>query len=202
MIRGVMFDLGGVVLDSPFPAIRRYETEQGLDPGVINRVVAGTGSRGAWARHERGEISFDEFCLQFTDECRAGGALINAADLLARIVAAIVPIPEMIDCVDRVRSAGFVVAAVTNGWTRLPPDGPAGRFDVVVESCVVGVRKPDPEIYALTLDLMDLAPAQVVFLDDIGMNLKPAREMGMTTIKAESPLQARRDLGAVLGMDC
>ena len=201
MIAGVIFDLGGVVFDSPFPVIEQYETEQGLEPGVINKVVVGTGARGAWAMHERGELSPEDFCKQFNDECRAGGALINAADLLYRIDDATLPNPDMIDCVDRVRMAGYRVAALTNSWRPLPPTGLTHRFDVVVESCVVGLRKPDPEIYALTLDLMDLPAEGVVYLDDIGMNLKPAKAMGMTTIKVESPAQARRALGDVLGMD-
>ena len=96
MITAAVFDLGGVVLGSPLHVIRDYEREQGLAPGVINRVVAGTGLAGAWSRHERGAIDFETFCAQFNDECRAAGALIDTRDVMGRIDRVTVPRPEMV----------------------------------------------------------------------------------------------------------
>ncbi len=200
MIRAVIFDLGGVVMGSPLEVIAAYERELGLESGVINRVVAGTGLVGAWSRHERGELDFESFCARFNDECRAAGALIDTRDLMHRINRVTVPRAEMLDAVAAVRAAGFRVAALTNNWTPLDDGDLKARFDVVVESSVVGYRKPQVEIYQLTLEELGVEPAEAVFLDDIGANLKPAKELGMTTIKVNETRGALADLAAVLGI--
>ena len=72
-------------------------------------------------------------------------------------------------------------------------------FDVVIESSKVGVRKPDPRFYEIALDAVDVAPDDAVFLDDLGVNLKPARALGMTTIKVDDPAVALAELEAVVG---
>ena len=211
-IAGVVFDIGGVVQDSPLHAIARYEREHGVEPGAINRAVVEAGERGAWARLERGELTVAAFCEPFEAECRSRGAAVDARRLMAAIAEAGVPRPRMLEAIRRIRARGLRVAALTNNWMGDTPRGAAAApargaralwesFDVVVESAVVGLRKPDPRIYALVCEKLALAPARVAFLDDIGRNLKPAREFGMATIKVDDPDAALRELGTLLGFD-
>lgn len=211
-IGAVVFDIGGVVQDSPLHAIARYERERGLPLNAINRVVVAAGEAGAWARLERGELTVQSFCVPFEADCRAHGIAIDGRVLMERIAEASVPRPRMLEAIRRLRAAGLRVAALTNNWVadtpRHGPDGPETarprldrHFDVFVESAVVGVRKPDPRIYSLVCEKLGLPPSRVAFLDDIGRNLKPARELGMATIKVDDPEQALRELGALLGLD-
>ena len=209
-IAAVVFDIGGVVQDSPLHAIARYEREHGLEPNAINRVVVAAGEAGAWARLERGELTVQTFCAPFEADCRARGIAIDGRVLMARIAEASVPRPLMLEAIRRLRAAGLRVAALTNNWVAETPavaasetvkSRLAAHFDVVVESAVVGLRKPDPRIYALVCDRLGVEPARVAFLDDIGRNLKPARELGMATIKVDDPEQALRELGTLLDLD-
>jgi len=205
-IAAVVFDIGGVVQDSPLHAIARYERERGLETNAINRVVVVAGEQGAWARLERGELTVQTFYAPFEDDCRARGITVDGRQLMAKIAEASAPRPRMLEAIRRIRARGLPVAALTNNWVTDAP-GPATRsrlaahFDVFVESAVVGLRKPDPRIYALVCEKLGLAPPRVAFLDDIGRNLKPARELGMATIKVDDPDQALRELGALLGLD-
>ena len=211
-IAAVVFDIGGVVQDSPLHAIARYERERGIDPNAINRVVVAAGEQGAWARLERGELTAQTFVEPFEADCRAHGIAIDGRYLMAKIAETSVPRPVMLEAIRRIRVAGLRVAALTNNWVadtpRHEPDGAETarsrlqlHFDVFVESAVVGLRKPDPRIYALVCEKLGLDPSRVAFLDDIGRNLKPARELGMATIKVDDPEQALRELGALLGLD-
>jgi len=209
-IAAVVFDIGGVVQDSPLHAIARYERERGLPPNAIDRVVVAAGEEGAWARLERGELTVQSFCAPFEADCRARGVAIDGRVLMERISEAGVPRPRMLEAIRRLRAAGLRVAALTNNWVAETPGATASEtmkarltahFDVFVESAVVGLRKPDPRIYALVCDKLGLPPARVAFLDDIGRNLKPARELGMATIKVDDPEQALRELGALLDLD-
>ena len=200
MIEAVIFDLGGVVFDSPLHVIAAYEIEVGISGGTINKVAAGAGIDGAWARHERGEISREAFLAEFTVECHAAGAEIDAATLMIRIEESITPRTPMLDAIATLRNAGFVVAALTNNWEPLADGAFKARFDVVVESSVEGVRKPQVEIYEIVLSRLGIRPQAAVFLDDIGANLKPARAMGMSTIKVVHPAQALDELSTLVGV--
>jgi putative hydrolase of the HAD superfamily len=211
-IAAVVFDIGGVVQESPLHVIACYERERGLDANAINRVVVAAGERGAWARLERGELTIQTFYAPFEADCRAQGIVVDARHLMAKIAEAGVPRPRMLEAIRRIRADGRRVAALTNNWVTDAP-GPGSldndtarsrldpHFDVFVESAVVGLRKPDPRIYALVCEKLGLEPSRVAFLDDIGRNLKPARELGMATIKVDDPEQALRELGALLGLD-
>jgi len=211
-IAAVVFDIGGVVQDSPLYVIARYERELGLEANAINRVVVAAGEQGAWARLERGELTIQSFCAPFEADCRAQGIEVDARHLMAKISEASVPRPRMLEAIRRIRADGRRVAALTNNWvTGAPGSGSLGNdttrsrldphFDVFVESAVVGLRKPDPRIYTLVCEKLGVPPACVAFLDDIGRNLKPARELGMATIKVDDPDQALRELGALLELD-
>jgi putative hydrolase of the HAD superfamily len=204
MIEAVIFDLGGVVMESPLHAIARYEQARGLPPNAINRAVADAGDGGAWSRLERGELTVEAFCAPFEAECRACGIIVDARDLMARIAETTVARPPMLEAIRRLRRRGLRVAALTNNWldgNRTVGNGLRRHFDVFVESAAVGLRKPDPRIYAIVCRELGVAPPRAVFLDDIGRNLKPARALGMTTIKVDDPVQALRELGALLDVD-
>ena len=204
-IGAVVFDLGGVVTESPLHAIARYERDHGLQPNAINRVVVAAGEGGAWARLERGELTIDAFLAPFEADCRGFGVEVDAARMMAYIAEAGVPRPRMLEAIRRIRERGLRVGALTNNWVTDTPrsDGhPLRRhFHVFVESSVVGLRKPDPRIYRLVCRDLGVEPSAAAFLDDIGGNLKAARALGMTTIKVEEPEAALRELGAVLGLD-
>jgi putative hydrolase of the HAD superfamily len=202
--RAVIFDLGGVVLDSPLHAIAAYERELGIPAGFVNRVVVDTGPAGAWARLERGELSRRAFEAAFEAECRAAGHPLSAAALMERI-ALCGPRPEMLRALRTLRGAGLALAALTNNWAHeaegaAETDALRDLFDVFVESSKLGLRKPDPRIYFHVCEALGVAPREAVFLDDIGRNLKAARELGMTTIKVERPEPALAELARHLDL--
>lgn len=204
--RAVLFDLGGVVLDSPLHVIAAYERELGIPAGFVNRVVVETGPEGAWSRLERGELGMAGFVRDFDEECRGAGERFSSAELMARI-AGCGPRPAMLEAIRRIREAGLRVGALTNNWSDPEARGEPARdadlrelFDAFVESSVVGLRKPDPRIYQHACRELSVEPAESVFLDDIGRNLKTARALGMTTIKVETPEAALRELASHLGL--
>ena len=203
-IRAVVFDLGGVVLGSPLQAIAAYERDQGLPPNAINHVVASTAPHGAWSRLERGEISMLDFFDAFEQDCAKAGWTISARDMMERIGETSAPRPSMLEAIRRIRSKGLRVAALTNNWAPGGEGASDGNpllplFDVFLESSVEGLRKPDPRIYELVCKRLGVPPEEAVFLDDIGANLKPARAMGMTTLKVETPEASLEELAEILG---
>jgi putative hydrolase of the HAD superfamily len=200
--RAVIFDLGGVVLGSPLHAIAAFEREQGIPAGFVNRVVVTTGPGGAWSRLERGEIGLEAFYVAFDADCAAAGRPI-ARELMVRVAGAAAPRPVMLEAIGRIRARGLATAALTNNWVT-EDDGAASlrpHFDVFVESAAEGLRKPDPRIYGIVCERLGVEPADAVFLDDIGANLKPARALGMATIRVQEPEAALDELAAVLGFD-
>ena len=202
--RAVVFDLGGVVYPSPIDVMRGYEAERALPRGLLSAALLADPETSAWGRMERGELTVTEFVPVFEAECAASGHRIDAAELMQRIVGGLEPRAEMVDAIEVLRGKGFKVAALTNNWVDAERESSTeidARFDVVVESAKTGLRKPDPRIYEHVCDALGEPPGACVFLDDIGANLKPARAMGMTTIKVGEPRAALAELGAVLGFD-
>ncbi len=204
MFRAVLFDLGGVVFDSPFETLAQYEAERALAPGSLNAVIAGSGPDGAWGRNERGEVTRRDFLVALQRELDAAGLDADAADLMTRIRSDLRPRPRMIRAIGRIRRAGLRTAAVTNNWRdddgATSGDRLADHFDVVIESAVVGINKPNPRIYTLALTALEVEPEEAVFLDDIGRNLKSAAALGMATIKVVSVDRALADLSDLLGI--
>jgi putative hydrolase of the HAD superfamily len=204
VIAAVVFDIGGVVQDSPLHAIARYERDHGLPPDSINRAVVAAGERGAWSRLERGELTVEAFFTPFEADCRAFGIEVSGERVMTYIAQAGVPRPPMLEAIRRIRARGLRVGALTNNWATERPQPPSplrGLFHVFVESRAVGMRKPDPRIYELVCRELGVAPAQAAFLDDIGANLKTARALGMATIKVREPDTALRELGELLGFE-
>ena len=208
MKKAVLWDFGGVILSSPFEAFRRFESEHGLPIDFIRRVNATNPHSNSWALMERSEISAEQFDDLFAKEADALGHHVRGADVLSLLAGDI--LPEMVEMLDRVKEAGLLVACLTNNIvepTNTVEDARSvqianimSRFDVVVESSKVGVRKPEPRFYEIACELLGVVPEECVFLDDLGINLKPAAAMGMTTIKVTSSAQAIADLSAALGL--
>ncbi len=196
-----MFDFGGVISTSPFDAFERYEQRNGLPEGFLRRVNSTNPDRNAWARLERGEVDVPTFCAQFEDEARALGFEVDATEVVGALSGEIRP--QMVTAV-RACSRRFKTACLTNNFLvseeGIRPDvaDVFSLFDAVFESSKLGVRKPDPEFYRLACEALDVDPRETVFLDDLGINLKPAREMGMHTIKVVSPDVALRELFALV----
>jgi putative hydrolase of the HAD superfamily len=217
VIRAALFDFGGVILSSPFEAFAAYERETGLPEGFIRRVNATDPDTNAWARLERSEVGLEEFCGLFEAEARALGHEVDGAEVLGRLHGEVRPtmVEAVRRCAERLKTG-----LLTNNFVLGPrPDGGAGGagdpvvhderaattgaivglFDVVVESSVVGVRKPDPRFYEIACQRLAIDPEEAVFLDDLGVNLKPARAMGMTTIKVVEPAAAIATLEQAVG---
>jgi putative hydrolase of the HAD superfamily len=200
-IKAVLFDFGGVLHTSPFEGFARYEAEHGLPEGFIRDLNAADPDHNPWARIERNEIGFEEFCDLFEAQAKAAGGTVDAREVMSLLVGEVRP--AMVEAVRRCRPR-LKTGLLTNNF--VPPGREGGLdtavhelFDAVVESSRVGVRKPDPAFYRIACDLLEVEPPEAVFLDDLGVNLKPAREMGMTTIKVEDPDQALAELEQVVG---
>jgi putative hydrolase of the HAD superfamily len=206
MFRAVIFDLGGVVFPSPFEAFDSYDDEAGLEPGTVRALIRTSSETGAWAALERGELTLPDFYVALEAEATAANFQLDAAKLMASVARGFGPRPEMARAIQRIRAAELQTAALTNNWPRpegasFPSSGDELGFHVVIESAVVGLRKPDPRIYELVLSKLGVDAPDAVFLDDLGINLKPARAMGMTTIKVTDHHEALAELAAVLGFE-
>ena len=209
-ISAIFWDFGGVILSSPFEAFNRFEREAGLPLDTIRGINATNPDTNAWARFERSDIDAAQFDREFAHEAAALGHDIRGAQVLSLLRGEIRP--EMVRALDIVKAAGYATACLTNNMSSHDSPGTSSngeqhphhdvmrRFDVVVESSKVGVRKPEPRFYEIACELVGVTPQQCVFLDDLGVNLKPAAAMGMTTIKVLSADQALSDLEACLNI--
>lgn len=206
-VRAVIFDVGGVLVTSPFDAFARYEADNGLPAGLLRRLNATNPDDNAWARLERSDVDLDGFADLFEAEARQAGYAVDGRAVLGMLGGDLRP--AMVEALRRCQER-LMTAMLTNNFAPLPGPGERlGRpgplealldlFDVIVESSRAGVRKPDPAIYRLACDELGVEPAETVFLDDLGVNLKPARALGMTTIKVGDPDTAIADLEAVVG---
>jgi putative hydrolase of the HAD superfamily len=204
----VIFDLGGVITESPLHAFAAYEREAGLPEGLIRQLNSTNHHTNAWARYERNELDVDGFAEAFEAEALGVGHRIDARRVLAGLRGELRP--EMVEAVRRLRAAGRPIGLLSNNVAPMERAGELGEllalFDVVVESSVEGVRKPEPEIYRLALARLsdavgrELEFADVAYLDDLGINLKPARALGMHTIKVIEPADALAELSALTGL--
>jgi putative hydrolase of the HAD superfamily len=209
MIEAVIWDFGGVFTTSPFEAFARYETERGIPVGTIRKINSTNHETNAWAQFEQSKVDIDGFDRLFAEEALALGHHIPGRDVLPLLAGDFRP--EVIEALRRVKAAGLKTGCITNNMPHNAAGGTAaGRslyskdimamFDVVIESAKIGIRKPNPKIYELMCEQLGVAPPVCVFLDDLGGNLKPAKAMGMTTIKVESGAQAIAELEAATGL--
>jgi putative hydrolase of the HAD superfamily len=203
-VKAVLFDFGGVITTSPLEAFAAYERERGLPDGLIRRVNSTNPDANAWARYERREVDEHGFVALFEAEAEALGSRVDAREVLGLLHGDLRP--SMVAALHRLHTAGLRLALLTNNVAPIERPGPLedllGLFDVVVESSVEGVRKPEPAFYERALErLGGVAPHEAVFLDDLGVNLKPARALGMATVKVTDPASALRELSALVGVD-
>lgn len=207
--QAVIWDFGGVFTTSPFDAFNRYEADRGLPKDFIRSVNAVNPLENAWAKLERSEVGADAFDALFRAESRALGNEVPGKDVLGLLSGDLRP--RVVEALKVCKGRGKVGCITNNapigkGASMTSDDGKAARvaevfslFDHVIESSKLGIRKPDPRIYALMCEALDVDPAACVYLDDLGINLKPAREMGMATIKVTGEEQLLADLEAVTG---
>jgi putative hydrolase of the HAD superfamily len=210
--KAVIFDFGGVITSSPFEAFNRLEAERGLPRDFIRSVNAAQPDSNAWARFERAEIDAAGFNRLFAAEALASGHALDGASVIACLAGDIRT--AMVAALDRLNKAGFMLGCITNN---VPSGKGAGmavndekaaaieaimaRFDHVIESSKVGIRKPDPRIYAMMCEALSVEPSVCIYLDDLGINCKPAAAMGMAAIKVTSEKQALMELGQLLELE-
>ncbi len=210
-IRAVLFDFGGVVTESPFPAFSEFEQARGLPEGFLQAINRRNADANAWARFERSQLTSAEFDEAFAAESRQLGHEIRGLDVINLIYGPVRP--RVVRAVSRCRE-NFLTACLTNNVRNDeglgPPPGSQlasewqaalNLFHAVIESSRTGLRKPEPGFYRFACKTLGLDPHQAVFLDDLGANLKPARAMGMLTIKVNDPDAALAELETVLGVD-
>jgi putative hydrolase of the HAD superfamily len=206
----VLWDFGGVITTSPFDAFNRFEAERGIPRDFIRSVNARDHETNAWAEFESSLITIDEFDRRFAAETAAAGHSIRGREVIALLGGELRP--RMVAVLERCKR-DYKVGCLTNnadagkGAGMSSSDDQADdvkavmrMFDLIVESSKEGIRKPNPEIYRLACKGLEVEPHDVVYLDDLGVNLKPARALGMTTIKVVSEEQAIADLGETLGI--
>lgn len=208
--RAILWDFGGVILSSPFEAFNRYEAEAGLPKDFIRGLNARNGDTNAWAKMERSEVSLEGFVALFEEEARQQGYKLDGWRILQSLSGDIRP--QMVEALRRCKQT-FRVACITNNMKNGEGPGMARGaekakavaeimtlFEHVVESSRLGMRKPDPRIYQHACDLLGVKPEDCVYLDDLGINLKPARALGMRTIKVGDPEVAIDELQAMVGI--
>ena len=207
-VSAVVFDIGGVLTESPLTGFAAYEDEAGLPSGLIVRINSTDPDTNAWARFERNELDVAGFCAAFEAEASALGHRVDAARVLEALRGELRP--SMVAAVRRLRDAGLPLALLSNNVAPMERAGALGDllalFDAVVESSAEGVRKPEPEIYRRALARLSEAvgrpiePGDCAYLDDLGINLKPARALGMHTIKVVEPAAALAELSELVGV--
>jgi putative hydrolase of the HAD superfamily len=207
MIEAVIWDFGGVLTTSPFEAFARFESERGLPLDIIRRTNAANHLENAWAKFERAEVDLEAFDQLFATESLALGAEVRGREILPLIAGDLRP--EMVNAL-KIVGAKLKTGCITNNLPANAIGSLGGRslyvaevmalFDHVIESAKIGLRKPDPRIYQMMVEALHVDPKACVYLDDLGVNLKPAREMGMTTIKVLNAPQAIAELEAATGL--
>jgi putative hydrolase of the HAD superfamily len=207
MVEAVIWDFGGVLTTSPFEAFARFENERGLPADIIRRTNASNHWENAWAKFERAEVDLEAFDQLFAAESMAHGAEVRGKDVLPLLVGDLRP--EMVEAL-RVVKSRFKTGCITNNLPANAIGSASGRslyiaevmtlFDHVIQSAKTGLRKPDPRIYRMMTDALGVDPKHCVYLDDLGVNLKPARDMGMTTIKVVNGPQAIAELETATGL--
>ena len=211
MIEAVLWDFGGVFTSSPFEAFHRFEQERGLPRDLIRTINSTNPDRNAWARFESSRIDVEGFDVEFRREAAALGHSVGGKEVLELLsgefrpgmAAALAECKKhyKVGCItNNMKKAGDSRANAADDERAAQTAGVMALFDVVVESSVEGVRKPQPRIYEIACERLGVAPANTVFLDDLGINLKPARAMGMTTIKVVTEEQALAELAAATGL--
>ena len=208
--RAVLWDFGGVFTESPFKAFAGFERSRGLPEGFLRRINSIDSDSNAWARFERGQINLVEFANAFERESATLGYPVRGEEVIALLYGEVRPkmVMALGRCKVHFRNACLTNNVKTGSGHGLPADEARARevtqilslFDLVIESSVVGARKPEARFYQIALQQLEIEPSQAVYLDDLGINLKPARALGMKTIKVDTPEQALAELETALNI--
>ena len=209
LVSAVLFDFGGVITASPFEAFARYEAEVGVPTDSIRKINSTNPNSNAWAKMERSEVTLNEFCELFEKEAQAFGLELSGERVLGCLSGDVRP--QMVRALEILKER-VTIGCITNnmksghgsGMSRTADQAAIiadimKMFEFVVESAKVGVRKPDPRIYEMACSELKVDPSDCAYLDDLGINCKPAAALGMTAIKVVSPEQALEDLENVVG---
>ena len=205
MIKAVFWDFGGVITSSPFEAFNKYEKDNNLPSDFLRKVNSTNPDDNAWAKLERSEVNLEEFDLLFEKESKTLGHSIKGKEVIALLQGQVRP--EMVKALQIIKG-NLIQACLTNNIQSLKEeafdkgnvsvvgkhDAIMGLFDFVIESSKVNLRKPDPAFYEMACEKAKIEPSEAVFLDDLGINLKPARILGMETIKVINSIEALRKL--------
>ena len=210
LIKAVFWDFGGVITSSPFEAFNKFETKKQIPVDFIRKVNAENHETNAWAKLESSEINIDEFDKLFRSETSAKGHEISGKEVINLLSGEIRP--DMVSVLKKIKK-DYIVGCITNNVNAGQGPGMArskkkheaieevmSNFEFIIESSKVGVRKPNPKIYKLACERASVSPAECLYLDDLGVNLKPAKAMGMRTIKVLSSEQAIAELEQNLGI--
>lgn len=209
LITAVLFDFGGVITTSPFEAFARYELEVGLPPDSIRKINSTNPDDNAWAKMERSEVTLPEFCELFEAEAKSIGLQLSGEKVLGCLSGNVRP--QMVRALEILKER-MPIGCITNnmksghgsGMSRTEDQAATiaqimTMFEVVIESAKVGIRKPDPRIYTMACNELGIDPDNCAYLDDLGINCKPAAHLGMTAIKVIDPDEALDDLEQAVG---
>ncbi|XP_056392197.1 acyl-CoA dehydrogenase family member 10 isoform X2 [Hyla sarda] len=204
--KAVVFDMGGVLLPSPYRLAEDWEIRNNVPNGTIIEAIQTGGDRGPWMKYMRGELSALGFVNEFGILCsNITGRPVPVHSFLTDLTSKemVKQLSEMTEAIQCIKAEGLKTAVLSNnfflhsGESFLPID--RSQFDVVVESCIEGICKPDPRIYHLCAKRLGVQPTEAIFLDDIGQNLKAAAQVGFHTIKVNNVKDALKDLESRLG---
>ena len=200
--KAILWDFGGVITSSPFEAFNNFEEANGLPKDIIRTINSENPDMNAWAQFESNSITIDEFNDLFLKEAKAKGFDIKGKDIIKLLKGSIRE--NMVSFLRELKS-DFKLGCITNNVKSSSEENTDNEteeamsiFDHVIESSIVGIRKPNPEIYMMSCDALNVSPNQCIYLDDLGINLKPARKLGMTTIKVIQPEDAIQEVRNLL----
>ena len=200
--KAIIWDFGGVITSSPFDAFNEFEEVNGLPKDIIRTINSENPDMNAWAQFESNGITIDQFDDLFLKEAKAKGFDIKGRDIIKLLKGSIRE--NMVSFLRELKS-DFKLGCITNNVKPSSEENTDNEtkeamsiFDHVIESSIVGIRKPNPEIYMMSCDALNVSPDQCIYLDDLGINLKPARELGMTTIKVIQPEDAIQEVRNLL----
>jgi putative hydrolase of the HAD superfamily len=195
---GLLVDWGGVLTSDVFASFGAFCELEGIERDALARIFRTDPECGELiVGLETGAVAQEDF------EPRVAALLgVAAPGLIDRLFAGARPDEDMIEAVRRARAGGIRTGLVSNSWgtRRYPRDLLAELFDAVVISGEVGLRKPHREMYALGAERIGLAPADCVFVDDLGVNLASAAKLGMTTVHHRAADDTIPELERLLGV--
>ena len=207
----VFWDFGGVITSSPFEAFSKFEIDNHLPKDFIRKVNSNNHKANAWAKLEQSKISLDEFDELFREESKSLGHEVSGGEVLNLLQGEVRT--EMVRALQKLKEENFKLACLTNNFNSGDKNQSAlddanqerlkimSNFDYIVESKELGIRKPDHDFYLKALEITKAKPEETIFLDDLGINLKPAKELGMTTIKVLDSNQALKELTDLTGVN-